>query len=81
MIETKLSRVIAAWRAGDKAKALQIAAKFPQLGDEAAIIQRGHQARLRPEFYVELGFDPTALYEAALAAMLRRYPYLDEDKT
>lgn len=76
---TKLSKVIEAWRAGDKAKALQIAAKFPQLGDEAAVIQRGHQARLRPEFYRELGQDPDELYAAALAAMLERYPYLDED--
>jgi len=78
-METKLSRVIAAWRAGDKDKALAIAAKFPQLGDEREAVTRGRQARLRPEFYRELGQDPDALFAAALAAMVRRYPYLDED--
>lgn len=78
-MQTKLSLVIAAWRAGDKAKALSIAAKFPQLGPQKERITRGHQARLRPEFYSELGMNPDELYADALKALIERFPYLDED--
>jgi len=77
---TKLSKVIEAWRAGNKAEALRLAAKFPQLGEHKERITRGHQARLRPDFYRELGQDPDALFADGLAAMLERYPYLDEDQ-
>lgn len=77
---TKLSKVIAAWRAGRKEEALRIAAKFPDLGEQKARITRGHQARLRPDFYKEIGHDPDALYADALKAMTERYPYLDEDQ-
>lgn len=80
MIVTKLSKVIEAWRAGRKEEALRIAAKFPDLGVHKERITRGHQARLRPEFYKELGKNPDELYADALKAMLERYPYLDEDQ-
>lgn len=72
-METKLSKVIEAWRAGNKAKALQIAAKFPRLGEHAAVIQRGWAATQNPQFYRELGQDPEALIDAAYRAIAERY--------
>lgn len=70
---TKLSKVIAAWRAGKKEEALRIAAKFPRLGEHAAVIQRGWAAFQNPEFYKELGHDPEELFNDAIRAIKERY--------
>lgn len=70
---TKLAALVAAWDAGDRARALAIAADFPQLGEWGAVIRRGASARLSPDFYRELGQDPDALVAAAYDAVRCRY--------
>ena len=70
---TKLSHLKAAMRAGDWQLALRIAARFPELGEHAAAIVRGHEAYTNPRFYLQLGKDPVALKEAGKRALIARY--------
>lgn len=70
---TKLRQLQEFMLADDWEGAMRLAAKFPRLGDEAAPITRAHQARLRPEFYRQLGQDPAALWAEGVAALKRRY--------
>ena len=60
-------------RAGNWALALRIAARFPELGEHAAAIQRGHEAYVHPRFYVQIGMDPDALKEAGKQALISKY--------
>lgn len=75
---TKLSGVQAAMRAGDWPRALALAARFPQLGDERAAILDGHGAATNPRFARQLGKDPDALIAAGAAALLARYPLTEQ---
>lgn len=72
-MQTKLSKLKAAWDAGDKIEALRIAAKFPQLGTHKQAISTGWAAHQSPEFYREIGRDPAALIQAAFDAIADRY--------
>ena len=72
-METKLSKLLAAMAADDWRKALSIASKFAQLGDEKVPITRAHDALLRPDFYRQIGKDPSALVDEGKAALRRRY--------
>jgi hypothetical protein len=72
-METKLSKLLAAMAADDWRKALSIASKFPQLGNEKETITRAHNALLRPEFYRQIGADPDGLVNEGKAALRRRY--------
>lgn len=58
---------------GDWRAAILTAAKFPDLGDEAAAIHRGREALLRPSFQRQLKRDPTQMIEEAKVALVRRY--------
>jgi hypothetical protein len=58
---------------GDWPAALRLAASYPDLGAEAAVIRRGHEATVRPGFYSELGRDVDADIHAGIAALRRRY--------
>jgi len=70
---TKLSLIRDALAAGDEITAVRIAAKFPRLGEEKAVIERGWMAHTRPEFVRELGRDPAADFAAAVAAIKSKY--------
>jgi len=70
----KLDAVLAAMSDGHWAVAIQLAAKFPRLGAEAADITRAREAILRPDFMRQIGKDPGELIERGKAALLRRYP-------
>ena len=70
---TKLSQVRDALAAGDVKKALRIAAKMGQLGDQAERITRAWNALTKPDFYRELGFDPDALVADGVVAMRERW--------
>ena len=70
---TKLSQLKAAMRAGDWELALRLAARFPRLGDQAAAIQRAHEAYSNPRFYKQIGKNPEALKEAGKKALIARY--------
>jgi hypothetical protein len=70
---TKLSQLKVAMRAGNWKLALRIAARFPKLGEQAAAIQRGHEAYVHPRFYIQIGEDPEALKREARRALIERY--------
>ncbi len=72
-MQTKLSRLKAAAAQGDWAGALRIAAKFPELGEHAAAIKRGHEAHHSAAFYRQIGRDPDACIQAGIAALRQRY--------
>jgi len=70
---SKISLLRAAWTAGDRPGALKIAARFPDLGEHADAIRRGHDAALRPGMYRQMKRDPEALISAGYAALAARY--------
>jgi hypothetical protein len=64
---------MSAMRADDWPLAINLAAKFPRLGDESKDIMRAHEGLTRPDFQRQLGRDPNMLIEAGKAALIRRY--------
>lgn len=72
-METKLSKVLAAMDAGDWARAFSIASKFARLGSQKAEIMRAQSALLSPDFYRQLGLDPSAVIEIGKKAMRARF--------
>lgn len=70
---SKLAKLRTAWDAGDRLRALAIAARFPRLGAERDAILRGWAAHTHPDFYAQMGEDPAAMIEAAYAALAERY--------
>lgn len=72
-METKLSKVEAAFRSGDHREALRIAARFPRLGEHKEAITRAWAAIQSPAFYAEIGQDPGQLIEAGIDALKARY--------
>jgi hypothetical protein len=73
VLQTKLSKVQAAMRAGDWPRAFSIASKFARLGPQRAAVMGAQAARLSPGLYRQLGRDPAAIIEAGKAAMRERF--------
>lgn len=74
-MQTKLSKVKAAFEAGDLQGALRIAAKFPDLGEQADAIKRAHEAFAHPKFWQSLGYDIEKLKEAGREALRARWGF------
>lgn len=74
----KIDQLRALMAAGGWAKALALAARFPDLGDHKDRIKGGHEARVHGAFYAQLGKDPKALIEDGIQALKERYG--DPDK-
>ena len=72
---TKLSKVKAAFESGNLQEALRIASKFPDLGEQANDIKRGHEAFAHPRFWQELGYDMDYLKEKGRAALCARWGF------
>lgn len=72
-METKLSKVVAAYSAGNTTEAIRLAAKFPRLGEHKEAITRAWAAIQSPEFYREMGQAPERLIEAGVEALRVRY--------
>ena len=72
-METKLAKLKAAFAAGDHIGALQIAARFPQLGEQKEHVTRAWAAVQNPQFYREIDRDPDQLIAAGIAALRERY--------
>jgi hypothetical protein len=70
---TKLSRLQTLMAAGEWDKALALAARFPRLGAARDAVLAAHNARLRPDFYRQIGRDPAELVAAGIAALRSRY--------
>jgi hypothetical protein len=71
--QSKLAQLRAAWSAGDKRKALSIAAKFHNLGEQRDAILSGWGAVQNPRMYAQMGRDCEALEALAYAALAERY--------
>jgi len=74
-MQTKLSQVQAAYLSGNFRKALQIAAKFPDLGSHRAAITRAHECFTNPRFYMQLGYDIDQSIAAGVKALADRYSF------
>ncbi len=74
-METKLSKVRAAYESGDLQGALRIAAKFHDLGAERDAILRAHESYANASFYAQLGKAPEQLRAEGAAALARRYGF------
>lgn len=72
-MKTKLSEIKEAAAAGDWAKALRIAAKFPQLGEHKKAIVTAHECIAHPGFYKQLGKNESQLIEDGKNALRSRY--------
>jgi hypothetical protein len=72
-METKLSKLKAAWHGGDQIGALRIAAQFPRLGDAKKAITQAWAAVQNPAFYRQLGRDPEQLVNDGLQPLAARY--------
>ena len=76
---TKLSKLKAAWNRGDKVEALRIAAKFPRLGKDKEVIQRGWAGHQSQVLYTQMGEDTEILKHLAFSAIQRRYRLPDTE--
>lgn len=54
-------------------EALSLAAKFPRLGAEKAVIVRGHECLVNPAFYKQLGIDTDKAVNDAITALKTKY--------
>jgi hypothetical protein len=70
---TKLAKLKAAAEAGEWAKAISIANKFPRLGKIKVDVERAHMAFTNPGFARQIGRDPDALIASGIAALTSAY--------
>ena len=54
-------------------QALSLAAKFPRLGCDKAVIVRAHECTVNPSFYRQLGVDAEQAIQAGIDALKARY--------
>lgn len=74
-METKLSKLEKAFRAGKYREALRIASKFHELGEQKEAITRAWAAVQNPGFYTEIGYDPARLEKTGIEAISKRYKF------
>ena len=72
-METKLSQLKQQAANGDWNAALRIAAKFPRLGKEAAVIKRAYESLSNPSFYTQIGYDVQKLQADGISALKAKY--------
>ena len=72
-MKSKLDQVREAWAAGDRIAALRIASKFFDRSPETTEFKRGWDAHSNPSFYRQIGRDPDALRDAAIATLARKF--------
>jgi hypothetical protein len=75
MMQTKLSQVKAAYIAGNFKKAIQIAAKFHDLGDQRAEILDAHLALTNPRWAIQLNKNLDQTIDAGIKALACRYNF------
>ena len=74
-MKTKLDILKDAFNAGDHAKAIRIAAKFPDLGKERAAILDAHTAITNPRWVVGLGMSVDKCIADGVEALRTRYGF------
>lgn len=76
--QSKLAQLRAAWNCGDAYRALQIAARFHDLGPERNAILTAWGALQNPGLYRQMEKNPAALVAAGKAALAARYDLPEE---
>ncbi|MFT5730206.1 MAG: hypothetical protein ACI8PB_004384 [Desulforhopalus sp.] len=77
-MDAKLTKLTQHMAKEEWEKALKMAAKFHELGDQKEAIMQAHQAITNERFYRQIGKDPDKAIEAGIEALKERYPdYLD----
>lgn len=74
MKQSKLSIVKDHMAAGNWQKAISVAAKFPDLGQQRNAILDAHLAYTSPDFCRQIKKDPAALIAGGIEAIKARYP-------
>lgn len=72
-METKLSKLKTALENGDIAKAISIAAKFPNLGQERNAILDAHTAITNPRWVKGLGKDVGVCIDKGVESLIAKY--------
>ena len=54
-------------------EALSLAAKFPRLGSNKAVIVRAHECFVNPSFYAQIGIDTDESIKLGIAALKSTY--------
>jgi hypothetical protein len=75
MMQTKLSQVKAAYEAKNFKKAIQIAAKFYDLGNHRAAILDAHLAITNPRWAMQLNKNLDETIDAGIKALAIRYNF------
>ncbi len=70
---SKSARIRAAWAAGDRLTALRMAAQFFDRSPETKAFKRGMDAHNHPDFYRQLGKDPSQIVAEALFALAQKF--------
>lgn len=73
-MEKKIDILSQLMKSGDWVRAIKYAAKFPRLDKHRDDILTASSAILNPSFYKQIGKDPSALIDTAIAALKDRYP-------
>ena len=61
------------WNAGERVKALAVAARFFDRSEETRLFQQAHGALLNESFYRQIGKDPQEIADRAFAALARKF--------
>jgi hypothetical protein len=70
---TKSDKIKAALISGDKVRAISIASKFFDRSEDTRLYQQAQSAANNPAFYRQIGKDPEAIVDAAVAALSHRF--------
>ncbi len=70
---TKSDKIKAALISGDKVRAISIASKFFDRSEDTRLYQQAQSAANNPAFYRQIGKDPEAIVDAAVAALSQRF--------
>lgn len=70
---TKSDKIKAALISGDKVRAISIASKFFDRSEDTRLYQQAQAAIGNPGFYRQIGKDPEAIMDAAVAALSQRF--------
>ena len=72
-MKTQLSTLREHLANDEHVKAIRLAASWPRLGDDKAVIARAAAALTSPEIYRELGFDPDELVQTGIQTLQTKY--------
>lgn len=72
-MQSKSDKIRAALISGETNKALSLASKFFDRSDETRLYQQAQSAANNPSFYRQIGKDPDAIVNNAIAALTQRF--------